>query len=337
MPYHTPMNSGTYALILGVSMATAGALSVSAIIEPKSVRVSQAKIKCPYCGTSNAAKAKACTSCKGNLDFVTFPKGTRLTKTSERDIQPCWSDDGKKIAYSSSQRGDFIFVMSANGTNPVKIPSSMTMGDYQPTFGPDGKIAFVGSMVSTDIFVMDADGSNRKRLEDFSATDQQPDWNAKGKIVFSSDRGGIAPYNLYVIDPAGGEATQLTKDAGSNYNPCWSPDGSKIAFNSDRDGNHDIYVMNADGSNVKRITNNPASDTDPSWGPDGRIAFVSNRGTSPDIFIMNADGSGQKQLTNNKWDDLWPCLGPEGKIVFQSRRDEGSGHQEDIYIIQVSK
>jgi Tol biopolymer transport system component len=317
----TAVGGWTYALKPGLSSAIA---------------VSQAKVKCPYCGTMNTAKAKACTSCKGNLDFASYPAVTRLTKSDGADIQPAWGPNGK-VAYSSSQQGNFIFVMNADGSGPTKLPSSETLGDFQPSFGPGGKIAFVGKMVSNDIFVMDADGQNRKRLEDFSADDVSPSWSMQGKIVFSSDRGTSNKYNLYVIDPSGGEATAITKDAGNNFNPCWSPDGKKIVFNSDREGNHEIYVMDADGTNVKRITNNAAEDYDPSWGPDGRIAFVSDRGQSPDIFMMNSDGTGQKMLTNNKWQDLRPAFGPGGKILFQSRRDAGTGLQEDIFVMTALK
>ena len=60
--------------------------------------------------------------------------------------------------------------------------------------------------------------------------------------------------------------------------PAWSPDGRKLAFVSDRDGNSEVYVMNADGSGQRNLTRNPAYDADPAWSPDGRkLAFVSNR------------------------------------------------------------
>jgi len=70
----------------------------------------------------------------------------------------------------------------------------------------------------------------------------------------------------------GSNQTRLTDDAGTDWYPSWSPDGTKIAFTSDRDGNDDIYVMYADGSNIiqtsrTRLTDNPAMDTNPSWGP----------------------------------------------------------------------
>jgi Tol biopolymer transport system component len=296
----------------------------------------QAKVKCPYCGTMNTAKAKACTSCKGNLDFAAYPAVTRLTKSEGADIHPAWGPNGK-VAYVADVEGNYIWIMNADGSNPTKLPRSEGIGDSWPCFGPGGRIAVVGKMVSNDIFVMDADGGNRKRLEDFSADDVSPSWADHGKIVFSSDRGTTYKYNIYVIDPSGGEGTPLTKDAGNNFNPCWSPDGKKVVFNSDRDGNNEIYVMDADGSNVKRLTTNAASDYDPSWGPDGRIAFVSERGQSPDIFVMNADGTGQKMLTNNKWQDLRPSFGPGGKILFQSRRDAGKGLQEDIFVMTAPK
>ena len=62
----------------------------------------------------------------------------------------------------------------------------------------------------------------------------------------------------------GSNQTKLTNNPASDYLPSWSPDGSKIVFHSDRDGNNEIYVMNADGSNQTNITNNPADDNFPS-------------------------------------------------------------------------
>lgn len=328
------MKVGWNVLALSILVTAVGGWTATTNNAPATATLIQAKVKCPYCGTMNTAKAKACTSCKGNLDFAAYPTATRITKSEGADIQPTWGPGGK-IAYVSENQGNHIWLTTADGATHTKLPRGDSTGDFQPCFGPNGKLAIVGRMVSNDIFVMDIDGGNRKRLEDFSADDHAPTW-AEAGIVFSSNRGETNYFNLYIIDPnKGEEAKPLTKSAGNNYNPSWSPDGKKIAFNSDRDGNNEIYIMDADGSNVKRITNNPADDYDPSWGPDGRIAFVSDRGQSPDIFLMNADGTGQKMLTNNKWQDLRPSFGPGGKILFQSRRDAGKGLQEDIFIMTI--
>ena len=80
--------------------------------------------------------------------------------------------------------------------------------------------------------------------------------------------------------------------------PAWSPDGRKIAFASERDGNSEIDLMNADGSGQWNLTRNLAYDGDPAWSPGGqKITFVSNRDGRYEVYVMNADGSGQRRLT----------------------------------------
>ena len=74
--------------------------------------------------------------------------------------------------------------------------------------------------------------------------------------------------------------------------PSWSPDGSRIAFASERDGSFEIYVMNADGGGQTRLTRNLESDLDPAWSPDGRsIAFTTNRDGNNELYLMSADGT----------------------------------------------
>src|SRR2546422_3055032 len=95
-----------------------------------------------------------------------------------------------------------------------------------------------------------------------------------------------------------------------------SPDGSKILFETNRDGNWEVYVMNADGSGPLNLSNNPASEdpdwTAPAWSPDGsKIAFRSDRDGNLEIYVMNADGSGVTRLTSAPGADWNPAWSPE--------------------------
>jgi Tol biopolymer transport system component len=94
---------------------------------------------------------------------------------------------------------------------------------------------------------------------------------------------------------------------GSTYTPAWSPDGTQIAFRSDRDGSSDVYVINTDGTGLQDLTDDPAFDWAPSWSPDGsQIAFQTNRDGDWEIYIMNADGTAPTNLTHNPADDQLP-------------------------------
>jgi Tol biopolymer transport system component len=104
--------------------------------------------------------------------------------------------------------------------------------------------------------------------------------------------------------------------SGDVQTPAWSPDGRKLAFVSDRDGNAEIYVMNADGSAQENLTRQPANDSHPSWSRDGqKLAFVSRRDGNAEIYVMNADGSGRRNLTRTPSSDLDPVWSPDGRAI----------------------
>ena len=103
----------------------------------------------------------------------------------------------------------------------------------------------------------------------------------------------------------------MTDTPAEDYCESWPPDGSKIAFESDRDGNIEIYVMNADGSNQINLSNNEALDSKPRFSPDGKkIIFMSERDGNPEIYYMNIDGSNVTRLTYNAAADIVPNWQP---------------------------
>ena len=104
--------------------------------------------------------------------------------------------------------------------------------------------------------------------------------------------------------------------------PMLSPDGKKIAFQSNRTGNREIFVMNFDGTALSQLTNNDWYDGTPVWSPDGhRIVFTSSPNGDTEIFVMNANGTEKRRLTNSPGDDSHPKWSPDGsRIIFNSAR-----------------
>jgi len=144
-----------------------------------------------------------------------------------------------------------------------------------------------------------------------------------GEIIVASSRGG--KFRLYSIERSNlSQLRPLSADTGQQIDPAFSPDGARIAFVSNRDGNAEIYAMDADGSHVTRLTSDPQLDGHPVFTPDGQaILFQSQRtGGKLQIFAMNADGTGVKQITQDSV-SLAPAVSPDGRtIAYVSLRNK---------------
>ncbi|MCD4686904.1 MAG: hypothetical protein K8S97_13315 [Anaerolineae bacterium] len=221
---------------------------------------------------------------------------------------------------------DVASVTVAN-INSVDIPSSgsgTTVNVFEtgkiPFFSPPAHWDVVFTTErdgNPEIYTIQADGTNLRRLTDHPELDGGPTWSPNGALIaFHTARDGNL--DIYTMDEAGDNLTKLTGHTAADYQPAWSPDGTQIAFVSERDGSADIYVMNADGSVPRRITTDPAQEQQPAWSPDGtQIAFVSNRGGTFELFLINVAGSGApQQITDlfgaNGWHPAWK---PNGALL----------------------
>lgn len=157
---------------------------------------------------------------------------------------------------------------------------------------------------------------------------QTPTLHANGKIAFTSDRDGNR--EIYVMNADGTDQVRLTNNPGADDCPTWSPDGTRIAFVSQKqDGSFAISMMKADGTNQTEITalddSNGTGWRRLSWSPDGRrIAFYdfSPVSKSNDIFVVNVDGNDRRNLTpDHANEDLNPVWSPDGSKILFSRLD----------------
>ncbi|MEX2178133.1 MAG: hypothetical protein WD801_05455 [Gemmatimonadaceae bacterium] len=214
----------------------------------------------------------------GNPDvFIVNADGSdlrNLTQHPGTDVYPAFSPDGTRIAFMSSRDGTSdIFVMNADGSAPVNLTRSAGFENEPHWCG--NRIAYTRSDAQgqADIYTMNADGSDVRRITHDNVITNTARWSPDcTRIAFASIRAAGPNGNprndldLYAINADGTGLTRLTSTPGFDVAPTWSPDGQRIAFATERDGNSEIYIMNADGTGAFNLTGNPAAnDQGPYW------------------------------------------------------------------------
>jgi hypothetical protein len=216
---------------------------------------------------------------------------------------PAWSRSGAKIAFAGDDAGDLdVFVTDAVGDGAGKTYKNLTPNtpgyDLEPAWSPTGsQLVYVHDTAAGDqLLTVPASGGTPTVLlakAPSQGSANEPAWGASNLIAFVSNG------QIYTIKSDGTGLKQLTKKGG-NFQPSWSPDGTKIVYASNQDGDLELYAMNADGSNNQKLTDNGITDKEPVWSPDGtKIAWVScsTPCSSPQVYVGSYIGQGLQGMT----------------------------------------
>jgi TolB protein len=187
-----------------------------------------------------------------------------------------------------------------------------------------------------EIYIMDYDGANQQKVTANHSLNISASWCPDGQCLAYMT---YSPFPDIIVQNIFGQIGMSQPTHGTdkvqNYLPRFSPDGTKIAFGSTRNGDAmDIYVVNRDGTGERRLTNNPAIDSAPTWSPSGNlIAFTSNRTGSNQIYTMSPDGTQVRRVENSCSHCDRPTFAPglSGLLLAYSTQTAAAGHDIELY------
>ena len=314
---------------------------------------------------------------KSSIDVLNLSNNNRFTVTynindkgDSKYSMPVWSPDSTKIAFlkeTEEEGGKAYTVVVEGGSPPAKLSdvSATQLNDWSPS---GDSVLFSSYVKDEEEEDFDEFYDDEDLLEgDFSVSEIEWEYDESGNLIGVRSSGVALDeeedqgfsfegfdeelfedinndyVGIYSRNPEGVNQRQMT--CGEDRDAKWSPDSTKLAFISERDGNPEIYVMERDsldalcensGGNPKqiyRLTDTEEDESDIVWSPDGqRILFVSERDGNKEIYVMDYTGSNETRLTFNQKDDYDPIWGTDGtSVIFVSELDGDS----DIFIMDT--
>lgn len=213
------------------------------------------------------------TEVRSDLYVLTLASGAPVLLPNTRGGRhPAWSRDGGRIVFLGEPElgTEAVLVVDADGLNPLQLDVGFVNSVDFPTWSPDGRrIGFVRNEfdefeeVTAEIRVFDLRNSTQVLLYTAESVIRDLAWSPDGQRMAFTQADEI--YVLDMVNPS--TPRRLSADQTRNSSPKWSPDGARLTFMSDREGDEEVYVMNADGTGVVRVTNSPGPDEEPAWRP----------------------------------------------------------------------
>lgn len=253
-------------------------------------------------------------------------------------------DQDELIAFASNRGGDFdIYVMRADGTGTRVLTHAPDAS--RPAWSRDGRrIAFTSTrghegdgIEDQDVYVVDADGGNLRRLTSNQLAEFSPTWTKDGRVAFWRCRQTVSDCAFVAVAPDGGEETVLYRASGAVFGADLSPDGSTLLYTL----NTDVYAVELGGGSPRRLTDDAAADGQAAWSPDGRtIVFLSDRdrngrclfhdctGWTPELYVMDAAGEGERRLTETEAQEVSPVWSSGGEQIVFARIEDGTDDYE---------
>ena len=258
--------------------------------------------------------------------WVADGNGDVWCRVAHNAAHPAWSPDGQHLTFAHRL------------PDPHQVLATNDEGHTVLKWVDEGRV---------DIWAMPAAGGPWRRVTDTEAEEYDLDWSRSGQIVYTANTG--AGFEIWVVDASGDTPPRnLTGHlAGSQFQPSWSPVGTRIAYASDQDGDNDIWVMNADGTGHRNLTTGnitvdgrslaDSKEEQPAWSPDGtRIVYVSDRsGGDNDVWVMNADGTGHRVLHDNNGPESKPEWSPDGSRIIFVHNTGRPGTDDDIWTMDA--